>query len=238
MRISPPLPVPFLTLAILFGQGRLSAETYHNWCPLHFDAAQTAAGLASPLRDVDGDGCENVIEYLANTDPWDPGSRLEMEPGTDPETTVFAMATDRIDVEYEFVVSHDLLSWVQEATHLGAGASPTWHRNGFAFMKVGVKRRIGFTIDSDQDGLDDYFEEVLAASDPGDSITHIGEVHPADDFDHDGTDNLDEEDNTPEPVPGGSFASPGVISATALNGVLASTPTPEPATLVVHTPLR
>lgn len=179
-----------------------------------------------------------MIEYLANTDPWDANSRLEIEKATVPGTIMFSVNTEREDVIYEVLVSPDLLSWNKDASHLCAGSLVSWHLNGNEFVKVGVQRRIGFTIDSDQDGLDDYFEEALVASNSGDAITHIGEVHPNDDFDNNGTINLNEPANTGEPMPGGSYAAPDLIDPLVLKCVLDSIAPKAPAALVVHTPLR
>ena len=238
MRLAHPCRHSYLIAAVFLVAGGGRAETYHNWCTLYFDGAQTAAGLASPLRDLDGDGTANVIEYLADTDPWDPNSRLRIQRDTAPETVSFSLAPDREDVVSEVVVSPDLLAWSEEAVHLCAGPQPAWHLNGFPFVKVGVKRRIGYVIDSDQDGLDDYFEEALAAADACDGLTHIGEVLPADDFENNGTANLDESANAPPPLPGGSFAPPPLIDPTALNCALQSVSSPAPQSLKVHTPLR
>jgi hypothetical protein len=215
----------------------LRAEVYHDWCMLHFSGPETGMGMASPLRDADGDGNTNVIEYFAATDPRDANSRLLIDAGPDPETVVFPMALDRDDVEYEVVVSDNLTEWSQEGLYLAGGSEVKWHLNGYRFVKVGVKRRVGYMIDSDQDGLDDFFEEGLVAADPNDAMTHIGEVHPTDDFDQDGTMNVDEDENAAE----GSAASPlapVVIDPAVLNATLASLPAELPAALVVHTPLR
>lgn len=222
----------------LFPISNSFAESYHEWSALHFDLAQTSSGLASPLRDVDGDGCENVIEYLADTDPWDANFRLEIDPSASPRTVEFAVNPNREDVTYEVVVSSDLFTWTQDATHLCAGSLPVWHVDHYEFVRVGVTRRIGFTIDSDQDGLDDYFEEAMVASNAGDAINHIGDVHANDDFDNDGTLNLDEEANAPQPMPGGSYAAPAFIDPAALNCSLDATSPKAPISLKVHTPLR
>jgi hypothetical protein len=114
--------------------------------------------------------------------------------------------------------------------------------NNVLFVRAGVKRRVGYILDSDRDGLDDYFEEALAAGDPGDGFAHLGDIHPDDDFDNDGTPNAAEEGNAAEPLPGGPYAPPAALDAGVLNcalDALSTDPGAAPAAdLVVHTPLR
>lgn len=227
-------------LLLTLSGASLRAETYHEWCQAHFSPAQIAAGLASPLRDLDADSCSNLLEYFAATDPFTLASRLELSPVPPPATNsiAFPMAPDREDVVYFLLVSDDLLTWSEDGLLLCSGHEVQWSLNGHSYVKLGVTRRIGSTLDSDQDGLDDFFEESLAASDPNDPFTHIGQILPGDDFDRDGIPNLDEESNGPRPMPGGSFAPPPLLDPAALACALAAFTPPAPNTLVVHTPLH
>lgn len=214
------------------------AETYDSWAALHFTNAERQAGLASPVRDADLDGCSNVLEYLGGTDPRAVDSRLEIEAGPDPGTVRFTVATDREDIVYAVLQSGDLETWQEAAEPLCIGTLATWSLQGQPFVKVGVKRRVGWKIDSDLDGLDDLFEESLVARDLTDAITSIGSVHPGDDFDGDGVPNRDEEENRPEPPAGGSFTAPPPLSETVLTCALQGSSISAPTTLEVHTPLQ
>lgn len=231
-------PLRWIVLGILTATGSASAELYHHWCARHFSPAQLAAGMGSPQRDVDRDGTDNVIEYLGDTDPWDANSRLVIERGDADQTIDFTMALDREDVVYTVVVSSDLRAWVEDARHLCAGQRVTWHLAGFPYARIGVKRRPGFILDSDQDGLDDYFEEAIVAATGADAFVDIGDVLPDDDFNGDGVPNISEPANAPE-APNRTSATPlPLIEASTLNCALANIPPGNPRSLQVHTPLR
>ena len=214
------------------------AETFHDWCAIHFSGSQISSGLASPVQDVDADGLSNFIEYFGGTDPWNPSEFPRLDQGPSFGTTSFAMALDRVDAVYQLTVSNDLMTWQEGGTLLSGGTLTHHSLDGFSYAMLRVARRVGFMIDSDQDGLDDFYEELLVASDSNDSINHIGEVHPADDFDGNGTSNLEELANAPEPMPGGSHAKPALIPVDELTTVLDSVPAPKADVLIIHTPLR
>ena len=223
----------YLILAVILA-APLRAELYHEWCAGHFDGLEIAAGLASPLADGDRDGCSNLVEYLAGTDPRDGHSLLAIERGMVTGTVGFLTAVDREDVTYEVVVSDDLVDWWPQGTLLSPGPEVRWDLGGYSFVKVGVRRRAGYLLDSDRDGLDDLFEESLVAADSADELTHIGAVHPEDDFDGDGTLNRDEEGNAVE----GSGGAVALVNPAVLNVVLAAESTEAPSGLEVHTPLQ
>ena len=99
-----------------------SAETYNNWTNTHFTAPEIAAGIASPLRDHDGDLCPNIVEYFSNTLPKDGTSATtktfstEEIPGK--VTVRFPAALDRTDVEHVVLVSNDLVNWLEDAVFI------------------------------------------------------------------------------------------------------------------------
>lgn len=233
MRVCPAHEIRYLILVVSLA-APVRAELYHEWCNGHFDGLEIAAGLASPLADGDRDGCSNLVEYLAGTDPRDGHSLLAIERGTVAGTVGFFTAVDREDVTYEVRVSDDLVDWWPQGILLSPGPEVRWDLGGHSFVKVGVKRRAGYLLDSDRDGLDDLFEESLVAADPADGLTHIGAVHPQDDFDGDGTLNRDEEGNAVE----GGGGVVALVNPSVLNVVLAAETGEVPAGLEVHTPLR
>ncbi len=55
-------------------------------------------------------------------------------------------------------------------------------------------------LDSDSDGLPDYFEQLIIDADPGDAITSFADVLPEDDFDNDASTNLQEFQRGTSPV--------------------------------------
>ncbi len=226
----------FLSLVLV---PSVQAGSYGDWVAGHFTPAQIALGMASPHGDHDGDLCPNLLEYLGGTDPADAASTfapaMAFDPVLDEITVSFATATGLGDIEHVIHVSHDMAVWAPGAVFVCQDPALTYHLNGHQYVMVGVRPRPGVRIDSDHDGLSDFFEESLVSSDPGDGFTHIGQILPGDDFDGDGTPNLDEEDNGPPP---GTFTKPSTLDPAAVACALDGTPPPSPATLVVHTVLN
>jgi len=223
---------------LAFAVASAGAGTYDEWCRRHFEEGEIGAGLASPVRDADCDGSSNLLEYLCGTDPASGDERPALEVEEDEQAVCFPFASGCGDITYEVQVSSDLGGWQEAEGPLAWNEQVVWGLGGHRFARLRVGRRAGFRLDSDCDGMDDFFEEGLVGVDPWDGFTHIGEVEPEDDFDGDGIANLDEEANAPERS-GEPFASPRLIAAGGLNVMLeGSADAGECGELEVHTPLR
>lgn len=230
----------FAAFLVLFPAPVSRADTYQDWASGCFTPAEIAAGLASPTSDADGDACPNLFEYFGDTLPKDQSSSLILNLAYDiilDEVTVsFPAGTGREDIDCVVMVSDDLLTWSQEAVLVGQVPTAVYHLSGHRYVKIGVKPKSGILIDSDGDGLSDYFEESLVDAHPDDAFSHIGQILPGDDFDNDGTLNLDEEDNRPMPL---TFTRPAMFAPASIADALDSAaPVPSPAALLVHTPLQ
>lgn len=226
------------TLSIVFTLG-LRAETYEHWVTSHFTPSQIASGLASPICDHDEDSCPNLFEYLRGSDPMEKSSSFAFDLALDPflnEVTVsFAIADTCEDVDYLVLVSDDLVTWSRDGIFVSGSPAPTYHLNGHRYVKIGVQAKPGVMLDSDGDGLDDFFEESLVRTDPDDGFTHIGEIQPDEDFDGNGTLNIDEEANG---AMAATFTKPAAFDPGVLAGALANSPPPPPTSLVIHTDLK
>jgi hypothetical protein len=60
----------------LGGEGAASGVTYAGWRNSRFSGTETAAGLAEPDVDADGDGIDNLLEFALGSDPRVPDARL------------------------------------------------------------------------------------------------------------------------------------------------------------------
>lgn len=217
----------------------LRGETYEQWVASHFTPAEIAAGFASPACDGDEDSCPNLFEYFGGTHPLDASSafgfNLALDPFLNEVTVHFSPGPDCEDADYLVHVSDDLIHWSPGAIHVTNGPVLTYHLNGHRFVRIGVRSKPGVMLDSDGDGLDDFFEESLVDADPEDGMTHIGEILPSDDFDGDGTLNIDEEANRAAPT---HFAKPAALDPGMVTGALDTAPAASPTGLVVHTELK
>ena len=76
-------------------------------------------------------------------------------------TVGFRVADGCGDVEYVVEVSGDLGGWSDGAELVGAraGGWVEWDLGGYQFVRLRVERRAGHRLDSDGDGLDDFFDE-------------------------------------------------------------------------------
>ena len=226
------------TLSLIFPLS-LRAETYDHWVTTHFTPTQIDSGLASPVCDHDEDSCPNLFEYLGGSDPMDKSSLFTFDLALDPflnEVTVsFTIAGTCEDIDYLVLVSDDLVTWTRDGMFVSGGPALSYHLNGRCYVKIGVQAKSGVMLDSDGDGLNDFFEESLVSADPGDGFTHIGEIQPGDDFDGDGTLNIDEEANGAMAT---TFTKPAAFDPDLLAGALAGSPPPSPASLVIHTELK
>ena len=217
-----------------------SADTYPAWTSLHFTSAEISAGLASPLCDHDGDNCPNIVEYYGGTDPKLAASSLNLAFAEDPllnEVTVqFPADPDCSDIDHVVLVSNDLVTWHELAVFVCHDNGYRYHLNGHRYVKVGVVPKAGVFIDTDADGLHDFFEESLIASNGSDPFSSLADILPGDDFDGDGTLNIDEPDNAMGS--GSNPAKPALIPAEQVSCALDALPREDPATLLVHTLLQ
>ncbi len=216
------------------------AETYEHWIGTQFTAPEIAAGMASPLCDHDGDSCPNIFEYFGASLPKDKTSSFatifssEEMPGQ--ITVHFPAALDRFDVEHVVLVSNDLLNWSEDAVFICHEDDLMYHLNGYQYVKVGIRPKPGIFIDTDGDGLLDFFEESLLSSDPNDAYHTLADILANDDFDNNGILNIYEEANTADG--GGTFSKPSLLSATAVACAIDDLPALDPPALLVHTQLR
>jgi hypothetical protein len=216
-----------------------AAETYNSWIALHFSPAEIAAGLASPARDDDGDLCPNIVEYFGGSDPRDRASAfvcLFAGGGTPEGVTVrFPAAADRADVDHVVLVSNDCAQWSGDAVYVCHDGSLMYHLNGHRFARIGVRPKPGVTIDSDSDGLRDFFEESMLREDPGDPFRSLADILPGDDFDGDGTPNIDEPANQSS---AGAPGKPVLLDPEAVACAVREMPPFNPPVLLVHTQLQ
>lgn len=231
-------PLLLLTCIIIFSFPS-SAETYNNWANTHFTVPEIAAGIASPLCDHDDDLCPNIVEYFSDTLPKDGDSATtktfstEEIPGK--VTVRFPAALDRTDVEHVVLVSNDLINWIEDAVFICHEGDLMYHLNGYQFVKIGVRPKPGVFIDTDGDGLLDFFEESLIILDPNDAFESLLDILPNDDFDNDGTDNIDEEANN---AGGVSYGKPGLLAFDTVSCAIDELPPVDPPILLVHTVLQ
>lgn len=218
----------------------LGGGTYADWTALHFSPGEVSAGLASPLCDHDGDDCPNIVEYFAGSHPKAPGSAFTLafaEDATLDEVTVqFPADPDCSDLEHVVLVSDNLVDWHEGAVFVCHDDGLRYHLNGHRYVMIGVVPRAGVFIDTDGDGLLDFFEEALISTDPDDAFGTLADILPGDDFDNDGTLNIDEPENSAGSAAGSG--KPPLIPAHAVACALDSQPPAEPAALLVHTPLQ
>lgn len=234
-----PSPAGLLIIGTLFLNSPGPAETYDSWTALHFTAPEIAAGMASPLCDHDLDDCPNIFEYFGNSLPKDRDSSFLKTFSTDEvsgEITVsFPAGINRNDVNHIVLVSNDLINWTDDAVYVCNNGDLTYHLNGYQYVKIGVMPKPGIFIDTDGDGLLDYFEESLITSNPGDAFDSLADILPNDDFDNNGTLNIDEPENA---VSTGSFTKPATISPIAVACAVEDFPANNPPALLVHTKLQ
>lgn len=240
------LPVPRVFSLLLCLPASLAlgpaatAGTYLDWVHLHFSGAEISAGLASPLCDHDGDNCPNIVEYFGGLHPKSAASSFVLSHAEDPvlgEVTVqFPADPGCSDLDHVVLVSNDLATWHEAAVFICSENGHRYHLNGHRYVKVGVLPKPGVFIDTDADGLLDTFEEFLIASDNTDPFQSLADILPDDDFDNDGTLNIDEPDNSPAPA--GSNGKPDLIPAAAVACALDALQREAPAALLVHTPLQ
>ena len=216
-----------------------SAETYNSWIAIHFTAQEIAAGWASPLRDNDGDFCPNIVEYFGGTHPRNRASAFicsYSDSGTPHGVTVsFPAAADRTDVDHVVLVSKDLEQWSADAVYVCHNGNLMYHLNGYQFARIGIRPKPSVVIDSDADGLLDYFEESMVGEDPEDRFQTLADILPGDDFDGDGTANIDEPANQ---SPTGPPGKPALLGAETVSSAIQGTPPFNPLVLLVHTQLQ
>ncbi|MDB6078816.1 MAG: hypothetical protein JWO82_2563, partial [Akkermansiaceae bacterium] len=120
-----------------------------------------AAGLP-PGGDADHDGWTNAQESIAGTNPFDPGSRpqLQITSGATPVLWWQSFAGKR----YTVYSSQDLVTWAPAQSAIqGNGQTVTWPiapPGGRAFFRLQAEDQ-----DSDGDGLSDW-EELTLGLDP------------------------------------------------------------------------
>lgn len=216
------------------------AGTYLDWAHLHFSSGEIAAGLASPLYDHDGDDCPNIVEYFGGLHPKSAVSSFALSHAEDPvlgEVTVqFPVDPNCSDLDHVVLVSNDLATWHEAAVFICSDNGHRYHLNGHRYVKIGVLPKPGVFIDTDADGLLDTFEESLISSDDADPFQSLADIVPHDDFDNDGTLNIDELENSAAPV--GSGGKPDFIPAQAVACALDALQREVPPALLVHTPLQ
>lgn len=238
MRTQRHLSLPVAAL-IIAATTTARSETYQSWAATHFTPAQITAGLAAPNQDPDGDLCPNIHEYAADCLPLDPGSHFsatyQFDASLGEVTVAFPFSSDRADIEYLILVSKDLQTWSPRAVFVCEGTLITYHLNGHAYAKIGIQPKPGMMMDSDHDGLSDHFEESLVNSAPDDSFAHIGQIQPDDDFDGDGTANIDEPGNH---AASPTFTAPSQLDPLAVACALDRSSPPPPDRIEIHTPLK
>ena len=227
----------FFALLLLVSQLPLSSGTYETWAAAWFSEPERTAGLASPLADPDRDGCLNLAEYWAGTSPFNSSDCLAGEPAMNsaiPEV-YFPHDATSIDTFGTFLVTDDLADWQEQGTPVRMSPSAGFQLNGYRFSKLQVHPSPGVFFDSDGDGLDDFFEEKLIASNTDDAFDSLADILPGDDFDSNGTPNLDEPGNAPATP---AATKPALLDAATVFAALDGLPTDEPTALLVHTPLE
>jgi len=232
VRIPPTAP---LLLALIALVPRADTQPYSNWAAEGFTTAERSAGEAAPGNDPDRDGWPNLLEYTLGTDPCDPHSRPQPSFQTDPAFATCDLAPETTDAGLRLLVSDDLTDWQPANSVSTSGGAVTAPLGSCRFIRVEAVALPGLPLDSDGDGLHDLFEEQLVLESAGDALHSIGDVAPLDDFDGDGTPNIDEAANqrpTACGFPTVPLLDPGAVAAAV------DTMTPKPTQFSVHTQLH
>ena len=129
------------------------------WSALHPQAG-------APTADPDGDGQSNLAESIAGTNPTSAASRFEATAGRDAPGTITVRWAGVTGKHYRIESSSDLLTWAAlPGDHSGAGselASIVRLAGGDgdrAFWRI-----VGFDVDTDGDGLNDWEEAQLGTN--------------------------------------------------------------------------
>lgn len=231
-RIPPTAP---LLLALLAVVSPAIPQPYSAWAGGEFTAAECTSGEAAPSNDPDRDGWPNLLEYALATDPSDPRSRPRPLFQFDPARATCNLPAGPTDAGLRLLISGNLTDWQPASavsTAQGTVAAPL---GSCRFLRLKAVVLPGVELDSDGDGLHDIFEEQIAAESPGDALENIGDVNPLDDFDGDGTPNIDEAAN--QHPPGCGFPPVPMLDPAAV-ATATDEMTHPPARLSIHTPLH
>jgi hypothetical protein len=232
----PRRPYPLLLTLLLLTPGY--AGDYQSWCLTWFTPDEHLDGTAAPHADPDHDLLNNLGEYLSGTSPHSATSflqaTLEMTEG-DTATASFPLAPGIADATVTAQVSHDLLTWHDHAIPLLGSPATAFDLNGYPFIRLALQPAPGTFIDTDGDGLEDFFEASLIEGNPSDQHHTLADILPEEDFDANGTMNIDEAANAP--ASSGHSRPPLFDPSTVSAAIDASAPS-TPTELLLHTPLR
>lgn len=78
-----------------------------------------------PLADADGDGCSNLMEYLAGTNPTDRSSRFNPQGSLTGNTYTLPIQT-AVGRNYKVYATRDLATWTLQQTYTGDGSLKTF----------------------------------------------------------------------------------------------------------------
>ncbi len=179
----------YMTLTL----GGLPAGTY-GWTSFHHDTENVHSNFQVEISLDGGTSFTNLGQefYMSDSTPAGSpdsatngagGTRTGPDAGTLDSTATFQIdATGANDVVLRFAPLSGALG---NAVH-----NQIWGINGF---------KLSALDDADGDGLTDSFEQGIITADPDDAIATLEDVLPGDDFDNDGSTNLEESENRTNP---------------------------------------
>ena len=106
--------------------GTSDPDANHNGLPDDWENQYFAdQATFDPLGDADGDGCSNLMEYLAGTNPRDPSSHFNPQGSLTGSTYTLPIQT-ALGRSYNVFVTRDLTTWTLQQTYTGDGSLKTF----------------------------------------------------------------------------------------------------------------
>jgi len=141
------------------------------------DKWQQLQGISEPSGDFDGDGITNYAEYRFGTDPKNAQSKIGLSVSRAANGSKTIAWTGQLHKRYLVQYSEDMVNWYSFSGVLdGTGSSQSVQDANNWPSKRFYRLAAQESLDSDGDGVDDWLEMNVYASDRLDALDWLGDT--------------------------------------------------------------